>query len=124
MNRKFRLLKDLPGLDSGAIIVQDGENYIVNKDTPNEHYFNKRIVENTPEWFEEVVDKKKIRLFGIPGNKGLNNISKYLNNWEGLFLHCDLHEEEIKIMEAALNGELIDKKELLSTIKALHMPGY
>ena len=56
--KKYRLLKDLPGIHKGAIFTDEKcEDYFQGKDGGNEHHFNGCIIRENPDWFEEVQEK-------------------------------------------------------------------
>lgn len=62
LEKKYRLLKELPGCEKDSIFhlfdfKDKASGYIrLQADYP---YFPKVIVENNPEWFEEVIEKEK-----------------------------------------------------------------
>ncbi len=59
-NKFYKVLKDLPAWEAGAIIRLNSDGYtsvneLFNKEhTGGEYYETSRIVENSPEWFERV----------------------------------------------------------------------
>lgn len=52
--KKYKLLKDLPYIKAGIIYEQDWNQYKSEKQDWITDYLNKNIIENNPEWFEEI----------------------------------------------------------------------
>lgn len=61
MNKKYRLLKDLPDCAAGSIFTYDG-NHSYDYETAqcNPSWYHKVVVENTPSWWEEVKEPERI----------------------------------------------------------------
>ena len=54
--KKYRLLRDIPGVERGAIFLQDGIDGSYSIDHQNVR-ITKLIVENSPYWFEEIKER-------------------------------------------------------------------
>ncbi len=56
--KKYKLLKDIPQCKEGSIFTNNINFCEYHKDgNANDIYFQKVVVENNPEWFEEVIEK-------------------------------------------------------------------
>ena len=62
MAKRYRLLKDLPNAKTGTILIQENTSFLINKDDFGKTFtLTKEVVENSPEWFEEVNDRVEVR---------------------------------------------------------------
>lgn len=61
MTKKYKLLKDLPDLDAGAIFFAEKTvgSRAVFQDTSEKYYFWENQIKNNPNWFEEVVEEER-----------------------------------------------------------------
>ena len=64
--KKYKLLKDLPYIKAGIIYEQDWNQYKSEKQDWITDYLNKNIIENNPEWFEEIKEEPKQINFSPP----------------------------------------------------------
>ena len=57
--KKYRLLKDLPGIKRGAMFTDERcDDYFEGVEGSNEHHFNGGIIRENPDWFQEIQDKE------------------------------------------------------------------
>lgn len=118
MENRYKLLKDLPDLNAGAIFQFEDQShdecldgyYWHRKGDRQWQYDNIKLVENNPRWFEEV--KERIELQIISG--GI-----YGKDSGGMTL--SMNETELRLFEKALNGELYEKDDLIKKLMALYV---
>lgn len=112
--KKYKLLKDLPYIKAGIIYEQDWNQYKSEKQDWITDYLNKNIIENNPEWFEEIKEELKPKFkvwdyvvaFKIWIFLKINSIFKNwlweyrYSNWTNWYYENELRlptEEELKI---------------------------
>lgn len=111
--RKFKLLKDTPVAKAGCIFQEETMFYLNASAGSQDYHYLKRHVENNPEWFEEIKEKKRISLkcTGVPVMRcsGWTNKDNVITKYP---IGDSFTPEEVKLMEAALNGELFTEEEV------------
>jgi hypothetical protein len=117
--RKFKLLKDTPDAKKDDIFVSDG--IIFTKTGNNLCRYSYHIVENNPEWFEEIKEKERIKL--CKHGSATSFVSSVCllskNNLVAKERWDSFSDEEVKLMEAALNGALFTKEEVQIIIQEI-----
>lgn len=110
-NRKYRLLKDLPETKAGTILTWSEKEkvytYQSDYDTGQDSYYQSSVVENNPEWFEEVkepeaparIEVDHLHNIGVTG-MGVNY--KFYTNREIKYEHFPAVSRAI---EAVVNGD-------------------
>jgi hypothetical protein len=111
--RVFKMLKDTPEAKAGCLIYEDDNGDYSDKDRNGIVFYLGKIVENSPEWFEEIFEgnlpkdwleavnryKQKNKLFYITGSCEIKEISA-LNtridaNYNGDFIATKLQAKSV-----------------------------
>lgn len=123
--KQYKLLKDTPQGKRGTVIQQkeEGKPYwpivkegIWSRVAEIENIFAANLVENNPEWFEEIKDKGRIFLEYRSPFKEIHQsfLCKKTTACPSFFFT----DKEIILMGAALNGELFTEKEMFYALKS------
>ena len=117
MNKRYRLLKDLPDCVSGTVgeFSESENSYKFEKTgvwvSPHRYlYYSAGTVTQSPEWFEEVVDRIEVQ-FGET-SIGLKSEQFYYTILFGNYQRIseDKFPAIKKVIEFVLNGDIVEEK--------------
>lgn len=105
--KKYRLLKDLPNIKAGATLTAYGYGYYKFDElgaNGAEYQWGGKVVENTPEWFEEIIPE----WVDVPVMVTAKEVCKCLTNYVQDFF---LYKKETLIMDADKLEQLFKSKQ-------------